>query len=129
MSAAAAGALSAKEAAFRFLWSGAGGILVGLAIGWGIGWVRLHIGEAPSSRTVALTPFAAFIPAERPAVLVLAAVAVGLLISGRHGPRVVSPQTRVLAQPMWQMVTFHWRDWPFILVGLELPPRTRGLFT
>jgi len=123
VAAAVAGAFSAKEAAFRFLWSGAGGILVGLAIGWGIGWVRLHIGEAPVvENTISLlTPFAAFIPAERLGVSgVLAVVAVGLYL-GRHGPRVVSPQTRVLAQSMWQMVTFLLEGLVFILVGLELP--------
>src|SRR5262245_18417834 len=44
MAAAVSGAFSAKEAALRIVWSGGGGILIGLAIGWGIGWVRLHIG-------------------------------------------------------------------------------------
>jgi monovalent cation/hydrogen antiporter len=123
VAAAVAGAFSPKEAALRFLLNGAGGVLVGLAVGWGIGWVRLHVGNAPVvENTISLlTPFAAFIPAERLGVSgVLAVVAVGLYL-GRHGPRIVSPETRVLAQSMWQMVTFLLEGLVFILVGLELP--------
>ena len=107
----------------RILWAGAGGIAVGLAIGLGIGWVRRLIGRAPVvENTISLlTPFAAYIPAERLGVSgVLAVVAVGLFL-GRHGPRIVSPQTRIQATGAWQVVSFVLEGLVFILIGLELP--------
>src|SRR5262249_21186510 len=68
-----------------------------------------------------LTPFATFIPAERLGVSgVLAVVAVGLYL-GRRGPRIVTPQTRLQAQSMWEMITFLLEGLVFILTGLELP--------
>ena len=51
---------------------------------------------------------------------VLAVVAVGLYL-GRHGPRIVSPQTRLQATGMWQVVSFLLEGLVFILIGLELP--------
>jgi CPA1 family monovalent cation:H+ antiporter len=126
-----AGSFSAGEAALRFLWSASGGILVGLALGWAIRWVRRRIGKAPVvENTISiLTPFATFIPAERLGVSgVLAVVAVGLYL-GRYGPKVVAPQTRVDAESMWRMVTFLLEGLVFILIGLELPQVLSALET
>jgi CPA1 family monovalent cation:H+ antiporter len=110
-------------AGLKILWAGAGGVAVGLAVGLGIGWLRRKIGRAPVvENTISLlTPFAAFIPAERLGVSgVLAVVAVGLYL-GRRGPRIVSPQTRLQATGMWQVVSFLLEGLIFILIGLELP--------
>jgi CPA1 family monovalent cation:H+ antiporter len=110
-------------AGLKILWAGAGGAAVGLAVGFAIGWLRRKIGRAPVvENTISLlTPFAAFIPAERLGVSgVLAVVAVGLYL-GRRGPRIVSPQTRIQATGMWQVVSFLLEGLIFILIGLELP--------
>jgi CPA1 family monovalent cation:H+ antiporter len=117
------GTATIHGAAFRILWAGAGGVAVGLLVGLAIGWVRRRIGRAPVvENTISLlTPFAAFIPAERLGVSgVLAVVAVGLFL-GRRGARVVSPQTRLQATGMWEVVSFLLEGLIFILIGLELP--------
>src|SRR5581483_5914827 len=68
-----------------------------------------------------LTPFFAFIPAERLGTSgVLAVVAVGLYL-GRRGPRIVSAQSRLQAGYMWRMITFLLEGLVFLLVGLQLP--------
>jgi Na+/H+ antiporter len=134
VAAAVAGSFSLGAATIRFLWTGAGGVVVGLIVGRGIAWVRRRLGKEPVvENTISLlTPFATFIPAERIGVSgVLAVVAVGLYL-GRRGPRIVSPETRMQAAGMWQMVAFLLQGLVFILIGLELPLvlaalRTRAL--
>jgi CPA1 family monovalent cation:H+ antiporter len=109
--------------------AGGGGIAIGLAVGAGIGWLRRHLEHAPEvENTISLlTPFAAFIPADRlGASGVLAVVAVGLYL-GREGPRIVDPETRIQAGSMWDMLTFVLEGLIFILVGLDLPLVTRDL--
>lgn len=123
VAAVVAGTASVHGAALRIVWVGGGGVAVGLAVGFAIGWIRRKIGRAPVvENTISLlTPFAAFIPADRLGLSgVLAVVAVGLFL-GRRGARVVSPQTRLQATGMWQVVSFLLEGLIFILIGLELP--------
>ncbi|HSS45518.1 MAG TPA: Na+/H+ antiporter [Thermoanaerobaculia bacterium] len=129
VAAVVAGGFSLGEASLRFLWAAVAGIGVGLAVGWAIIWIRCHVRDTPViSNTVSiLTPFAAFIPAERiGASGVLSVVAVGLYIA-RRAPRVVTPQTRTQAIATWQMIVFFLEGVVFILIGLELPLVVAGL--
>ena len=92
VAAVVAGGFSLGEAAVGFAWSAAGGLGVGLAVGAGIAWIRRRIGKAPvvENTISVLTPFAAYIPAERLGTSgVLAVVAVGLYL-GRRAPRLIS---------------------------------------
>ena len=123
VAAVVAGGFSLGEAAVGFAWSAIGGVGVGLAVGAGIGWIRTRIGKAPvvENTISVLTPFAAYIPAERLGTSgVLAVVAVGLYL-GRRAPRLVSPETRTQATAMWEMFSFFLEGLIFILIGLELP--------
>jgi NhaP-type Na+/H+ or K+/H+ antiporter len=98
-------------------------------VGVGIAWVRRRVEHAPEvENTISLlTPFAAFIPADRLGLSgVLAVVTVGLYL-GREGPRIVSPETRVQAASMWDMMTFVLEGLIFILIGLDLPLVTQDL--
>jgi CPA1 family monovalent cation:H+ antiporter len=107
----------------------AGGIGIGLAAGVVVGWLRRRLAHAPEvENTISLlTPFAAFIPADRLGVSgVLAVVAAGLYL-GRRAPRIVSPETRIQSGNMWDMMTFVLEGLIFILVGLDLPIVTRNL--
>jgi len=83
------------------------------------GWARSR--DDPDDRgrgaISLLTPFAAFIPADRLGLSgVLAVVTVGLFL-GRQAPRIVAPETRIQAANMWDMVTFVLEGLIFILVG------------
>ena len=123
VAAVVAGGFSLGEAAVGFAWSAAGGLGVGLAVGAGIAWIRRRIGKAPvvENTISVLTPFAAYIPAERLGTSgVLAVVAVGLYL-GRRAPRLISPETRTQSTAMWEMFSFFLEGLIFILIGLELP--------
>jgi CPA1 family monovalent cation:H+ antiporter len=57
---------------------------------------------------------------------VLSVVTVGLTL-GRLGPRIVSPETRLQAQALWEMITFLLEGLIFILIGLYLPTSMEAL--
>jgi monovalent cation/hydrogen antiporter len=123
------GSLPLGAALVRVALAGGGGIAIGLGVGVAIAWLRRHLAHSPEvENTISLlTPFAAYIPADRlGASGVLAVVAVGLFL-GREGPRIIAPETRVQAASMWDMVTFVLEGLIFILVGLDLPLVTRDL--
>lgn len=123
VAAVVAGTFSFWQAGLRFIWTGAGGIALGLAMGWLI--VRIHriLGRAPVvENTISLlTPFAVFIPAERLGLSsVLAVVATGLYLS-RQGPKIISAGTRLQGQAMWKILNFILEGLIFIFIGLALP--------
>ncbi len=116
------GTFSPGHAALQLLVTGAGGVAVGLGMGWLIGQVRRRTPKFPIvENTISLlTPFLVYIPADYLGLSgVLAVVAVGLYL-GRLGPRVVSAATRVQAESMWTMIQFLLESLIFMLVGLEL---------
>ena len=121
--AATTGTFSFWQAIPQFVLTGTGGIAIGLAFGWGIAQLRRHLPRHPVvENTISLlTPFAAYLPAERVGASgVLAVVAIGLYL-GRVGPRIVPPVTRLQADAMWSVLSFLIEGLVFILVGLELP--------
>ena len=122
--AAATGHFSALTAGGQFVWASAGGIGVGLAIGWAIGHLRRRMPEDPTlEATVSLlTPFVAYIPAELLHVSgVLAVLAQGAFL-GRLGAHILTAPTRLLTSSMWRMVDFLLNGLLFLLVGLQLRP-------
>src|SRR2546428_8324954 len=96
VAAAVTGTFSFVHAGPRFLLVGAGGVVIGLAVGWLLGTVRRHIHDPEVENTISLlTGYAAYLPAERLGVSgILAVVATGLYL-GRVGPRIVAADTRV----------------------------------
>jgi monovalent cation/hydrogen antiporter len=118
----ATGAFSVGEAVFRFVVVGGGGVLVGLAVAFGVAWLRSRLSDTPVNITVSLlTPFATYLPAERlGASGVLAAVSAGLYL-GRKAPRLMSSETRLTGAAVWQMGVFILNGLAFILIGLQLP--------
>src|SRR5207237_1043487 len=91
VAAAVTGSFSLPAASLRFLYVGAGGIVVGLAVGWLLGELRRHIHDPEVENTISLlTGYAAYLPAAHLGVSgILAVVATGLYL-GRVGPRVVA---------------------------------------
>ena len=121
------GSFSLSHAGFRFLVAASGGIALGLAIGWLADWFHRHVEDAPIEITVSLlTPFAAYLPAERLGVSgVLSVVTAGLYLGWRL-PEITDFQTRLDARPVWDMVEFLLNGLVFILIGLQLPAILRA---
>ena len=128
IAAAVTGTFSLMAASWRFLWVGAGGVLVGLGVGWLLGAVRRHIHDPEVENTISLlSGYAAYLPAERLGVSgILAVVAMGIYL-GRVGPRFVAADTRVQNTGMWDVAVFLLEGLIFILTGLALRPIVEGL--
>lgn len=130
-------AFSIWGAGLLFVVGAAGGIAVGLAIGWATLLARRFASDEPSvQNTISLlTPFIAYLIAEElPAFVwhrlldlpgdlhfsgVLSVVVAGLYL-GRRGPLVISVSTRLQGYAFWELVTFLINGLIFILVGLQL---------
>jgi Na+/H+ antiporter len=121
VAAAVTGTFSLGQAGMRFLFVGAGGIAVGLAVGWLLAAVRRHIHDPEVENTISLlTGYAAYLLAEHLGVSgILAVVATGLYLS-RVGPRVIAADTRVQNSGMWDVVVFVLEGLIFIITGLAL---------
>ena len=109
------------------------GVAIGLLVGYLITAVRRRIEDPLVEITVSLlTGYAAYLPAEElnaagiPASGVLAAVTAGLYL-GWHAPRLTSPNNRLQAFAVWDVLTFMLNSLLFILVGLQLPSILEGI--
>jgi CPA1 family monovalent cation:H+ antiporter len=127
LAAAVSGVFSAGHAVLSFVIVAVGGIAVGLAVGSAAAWIRLRLRDTPVSITVSiLTPFAAYLAAERLGVSgVLATVTAGLYIGRRLS--ILSSEDRIAGSAVWQMINFILNGLLFTLIGLQLPTIIRGL--
>jgi len=100
----------------------AGGVAIGLAVGWALNALKRRVQESEIEITLSLfTPYAAYIAAEAAGVSgVLAAVTVGVY-SGWRSSGVLMPETRVKVQAFWTALAFILDSMLFVLVGLQLP--------
>jgi Na+/H+ antiporter len=128
VAAALTGSFSLVSASAQFFIVGIGGILVGLAVGWLAVWFHKRVDDAPIEITVSLlTPFVAYLSAERLGISgVLAVVSAGLYLGWRM-PEILSYRTRLQAGPVWEMLEFLLNGFVFILIGLQLPEVLSGL--
>jgi CPA1 family monovalent cation:H+ antiporter len=126
--AVATGSFSLVRAGGQFLVVAIGGILIGLAVGWLAEQFHKRVDDAPIEITVSLlTPFAAYLAAERFGVSgVLAVVTAGLYLGWRL-PELLTFKTRLQGGPVWDMVEFLLNGFVFILIGLQLPEVLRAL--
>src|SRR6266446_8082758 len=122
------GQFSLGQASLRFIWAAAGGIGLGLVIGFAIRWVHRHLDDQPVQITISLlTPFLAYLPAERlHASGVLATVAAGVYL-GWHSPLTIKARTRLQLLGFWEIVSFLLNGLVFVTIGLQLPGIVRGL--
>jgi Na+/H+ antiporter len=129
LAAAVTGTFSISHAGAEFLFTSAGGIAIGLITGWCVGKLRLRMtrNSVVESTISLVSPFIAFIPADELGCSgVLAVVTMGLYF-GRHGPRVVTAETRLQGIAMWEVLTSLLEGLIFILIGLQLPQVVRAL--
>jgi monovalent cation/hydrogen antiporter len=122
------GSFSLGHASIQFFVVGIGGTLVGLAVGWLAEQFHKRVDDAPIEITVSLlTPFVAYLAAERFGLSgVLAVVTAGLYL-GMRMPELLSFRTRLRGGPVWDMVEFLLNGFVFILIGLQLPEVLRAL--
>ena len=116
------GTFSLLDAGWDFAWKAAGGIAIGLAVGWVIIQVRKRLDDPLVENTIGLlSGYAAYVPAEHLELsAVLSAVTVGCYV-GWQAPRIASPATRLQGFGMWELLTFLMNAFLFTLVGLQLP--------
>ena len=128
VAAAVAGTFSIWKAAGELLVNAAGGILVGLAVGYVVRQVRLRLDHPPTEITISLlTGYVAYLPAEALGVsAVLAAVTVGIYM-GWHTPELTTAETRLQGVAFWSIFTFVVNAVLFTVVGLQLPAVLDGI--
>jgi monovalent cation/hydrogen antiporter len=125
---AVGGSFVVGEAGLQFVISVAGGIGVGLLVGWIVAEVRRRLEDPPIEILITVvTGYAAYLPAEEMRVSgVLAVVTAGLYL-GWKAPEIASAETRLLGFSFWGVVDYLLNAALFILVGLQLHPILGGV--
>jgi monovalent cation/hydrogen antiporter len=128
VAAAVGGSFSALDAGLEFLGAAAGGVAIGLVVGFLVGEIRRRLDDAPTEITISLlTAYAAFIPADELGLSgVLASVTSGIYL-GWLAPDLITPETRLQATAVWDILVFLLNATLFILIGLQLPVIWEGL--
>lgn len=128
VAAAVGGSFSLMEASGAFVWGAIAGVAIGLLVGKLVALLRQRLDDAPTEITVSLlTPYFAYLPAEAAGVsAVLAAVVSGIYL-GFRSPELITPQTRIQAFAVWEIVVFLLNAMLFVLLGLQLPSVVEGL--
>ncbi len=122
------GSFSLADAGLSFVAGAAGGVAIGLVVGWLIAFIRERTADAQVSITISLlSGYAAFIPADAVGASgVLAAVTTGIYM-GIRGPSIISARTRLQALFVWDILDFLVNASLFVLVGLQLRTVVDGL--
>ncbi len=119
------------KASLEFILVAGGGVLIGLAIGYALAFAHKKIEDNTLVETSLslLTPFIAYILAEKIHVSgILSVVTAGLYLSWRSR-EIFSFETRLRTAGVWQTVIFLLNGIVFILIGLQLPELVQGLST
>ncbi len=125
---AAGRAVAPSTAVLLFAGAMLGGGAIGVAVGWIITHIRARLEDTPVEMTISLlTPYAAFLPAERlGASGVIATVAAGLYL-GHRGSRIMGADARLTGRALWETLTFLLNGFVFIAMGFEVPLLMRTL--
>src|SRR5438105_9535555 len=116
------GTFSLTQASLQFLLVAAGGICVGLAVGWLVVQLQKRLDDPPVQTLFSLlTPYVAYFSGESLHVSGILAVVIAGIYIGWRAPRILSGRMRLQALPVWEMVTFILNGILFMLIGLQLP--------
>src|SRR5438105_1758938 len=122
------GTFSLGQASLQFLFVAAGGICVGLAVGWLATQVQKRLDDPPVQTMFSLlTPYVAYFSGEMLHVSCILAVLIAGIYYGWRAPRILSGRMRLQALPVWEMVTFILNGVLFMLIGLQLPQVVHAL--
>jgi monovalent cation/hydrogen antiporter len=121
LAAVTTGSFSLTHAAGRFAIVAAGGVAVGLVVGWLIAQIHRRMENSQLEIVITLlTPYAAYIPAEHLGVSgVLATVTAGGYLGWRN-PELLSALTRYQGRGVWSVLLLLFNGLVFILIGLQL---------
>ncbi|HEV7883325.1 MAG TPA: Na+/H+ antiporter [Solirubrobacteraceae bacterium] len=121
VSAAVGGSFSLWSAGLEFVLGAAGGVVVGIVVGWIISEIRRRLDDVPVEITISLlSGYAGYIPAEAlHASGVLAAVTVGIVV-GWRAPRISTAGMRLQGYAVWETLVFLVNALLFVLIGLQL---------
>ena len=128
VTAVAVGTFSLGHAALKFVVDAAGGVAIGLVIGWIAARVRERSVDDRVNVTLSLlTGYAAYVPADAlGASGILAAVTAGIYM-GIRGPRTLPTRARLQGTFVWDVVDFILNAILFVLIGLQLHAIVGGL--
>jgi monovalent cation/hydrogen antiporter len=128
VAAVVAGSFSLGHATLALLADAAGGVAIGLAVGWVIAEIRKRTPDPQVSITISLVSgYAAFVPANAVGASgVLAAVTTGIYM-GIRGPSIIPPRVRLQGFFVWDILDFIINSALFVLVGLQLRTIVQGL--
>jgi Na+/H+ antiporter len=121
VAAAVGGSFSVVDAGLEFVGAALGGVAIGLAVGFVVAQIRRRLDDPPTELTISLlTAYAAYLPADELGLSgVLAAVTTGIYL-GWRAPELTSPQTRLQAFAVWEILVFLLNATLFILIGMQL---------
>jgi Na+/H+ antiporter len=127
LAAVVAGSFSFRAAAVEFCILAVGGMAIGFGVAYGIGRLRdllthLRSSDALVEGTLSLmTPYAAYLAAERVGVSGILGVVAAGLYSGWRDPVRMDAQTRQATTAVWNIVLFWLNGIAFVLLGLQFP--------
>jgi monovalent cation/hydrogen antiporter len=113
---------TASGGLLTLVWLTAGGVAIGLVIGWIVDHFERWIDDGPIEVTISiLVPYTAYLAAQAVhASGVLAVVSCGLYLS-RRSARLFSPSVRIGLWSVWESLTFILNGLVFVLIGLQFP--------
>jgi CPA1 family monovalent cation:H+ antiporter len=122
------GSFSLADAGLKFVLGAAGGVAIGIAVGWIVAKIRKRTTDAQVSITISLlSGYAAFVPADLiGASGVLATVTAGIYM-GIRGPQILPARTRLQGYFVWDILDFIINALLFVLIGLQLRVVVEGL--
>ena len=122
------GSFSLADAGLDFVWMSVGGAFFGLLTGMGAAQLHRHLENPAVEVTLTiLTPYIAYLPAEKFGFSgVLAVVAAGLYV-GHRSWEALGPESRLQRETIWRLLDFLLNSVVFILIGLQFPSIIGGM--
>jgi monovalent cation/hydrogen antiporter len=112
----------------RFVFAGAGGLAIGVVIGYLVRAVQPRLHDPLLTVTLSLaTPALAYVAAESAHASGVLAVVVTGLMAGHASARVATGAGRLQTGAVWQLIEFLLEGFVFLLIGQELPTVLDGL--
>ena len=125
--AAFGGTVTVWDIGLDFVFTAAGGVLVGVAMAFIMGKIRKHLHDEVADTAVSIvTPFASYILAEELTFSgVLAVVFTGLIL-GHRAHLLQSASSRVFERTNWRTIEFMLENTVFLLIGLQVRSILQG---